>query len=328
MTTKETAANPSRDPSGQASPAGLWTKGTPAPIERSEVAVAAIDGKGYVVGDIRGAEDMLVYDIAGDSWTRVPAPQAIHHPTAASWGGKLYVFGGFVGMSPARAQTVAWVYDPATGRWDDLPPLPTARAAGVAVALDGRIHVISGATDILIDVPSGTRNPAEDAVLTGTNTGAHEVFDIALGRWESRAPLPTPRDHTSAGAIDGKIVVAGGRFALDPRVNVDLVDIYDPATDSWTYGARMPTPRSASAFAVLNGALYTFGGETRFSLHDEAESYDLATNRWRRHSSLPEGRHGFGAVEHGGRLYTLVGSTVPFRSGGEAAALIFSPDPA
>ena len=63
---------------------GKWTKGAPMPSERSEVAVAALDGKVYVIGGFGGQRELEIYDPASDHWDRgAPFPHAVHHPGAA-----------------------------------------------------------------------------------------------------------------------------------------------------------------------------------------------------------------------------------------------------
>ena len=41
---------------------GRWTTGSPMPSARSEVAVAAVAGKVYVVGGFGGVRDLEIYD--------------------------------------------------------------------------------------------------------------------------------------------------------------------------------------------------------------------------------------------------------------------------
>ncbi|HEX8374253.1 MAG TPA: hypothetical protein VF606_03640, partial [Geminicoccaceae bacterium] len=90
---------------------GAWAGASSAPAERSEVAVAAIDGKAYVVGDFNGATELLIYDLARDTWSRgAPFPYPVHHTMAVGHGGRIYVFGGYVNGWDATAK--AWAYDP------------------------------------------------------------------------------------------------------------------------------------------------------------------------------------------------------------------------
>jgi hypothetical protein len=61
--------------------------------------------------------------------------------------------------------------------------------------------------------------------------------------WYIGTPLPTPRDGAFAGAIGGKIYVAGG--ANNSGV-LNVNEIYDTITNTWTTGAPMPTARCAA----------------------------------------------------------------------------------
>lgn len=132
---------------------GAWAGASNAPAERSEVAVAAIDGKAYVVGDYNGATELLIYDLAKDSWSRGAAfPYAVHHTMAVGQGGKIYVFGGYVNGWDATDKV--WAYDPKTDAWEPRAPLPTARAAGGATLLGDKIHVVSGSVSGRKNTPS------------------------------------------------------------------------------------------------------------------------------------------------------------------------------
>lgn len=46
--------------------AGRWMIGAPMPSERSEVAVAAVEGRIYVVGGFDGQTELEVYDPTAD----------------------------------------------------------------------------------------------------------------------------------------------------------------------------------------------------------------------------------------------------------------------
>ena len=68
------------------------------PSARSEVAVAEVNGKVYVVGGFGAGRELEIYDPAADRWTRgAPIPRAVHHAAAVGLGGKLFVVGGYAG---------------------------------------------------------------------------------------------------------------------------------------------------------------------------------------------------------------------------------------
>src|SRR5258705_1262515 len=69
---------------------GSWTTGAPMPSARTEVAVAEVDGKIYVVGAFGGERELEIYDSDVDRWSRgAPIPRALHHAGAVGLNGKL-----------------------------------------------------------------------------------------------------------------------------------------------------------------------------------------------------------------------------------------------
>jgi N-acetylneuraminic acid mutarotase len=103
---------------------------------------------------------------------------------------------------------------------------------------------------------------------------AFEVYDPKTDHWEKLPDLPTQRNHLAMSAVEGRIIVAGGRFqagAMGERT--DVVEIYDPATRRWTRGAPLPAPRGGITSAIHAGCMFVFGGEGE-NQGNEAEGPD------------------------------------------------------
>jgi len=274
---------------------GSWSIKAPAPIKLVEVAVAAANGKIYVLGGIAPGRVYqpvnLEYDPMTDRWReRAPLPRALNHAGATGLNGKIYVVGAFTSEGHGGPLDAVFEYDPATDKWRALAPLKTPRGSVGVTVLGGKIHAIGG------------RGP--DKVTVGT----HEVYDPASGTWSELAPLPKARDHLAVVAAGGRIHAIGGR--LDGFAeNVALHDIYNPATNTWQTAVPMPTARSAVARALYQNMLVVAGGECRNQrTYSENEAYDLNAARWSTLAPLPAGRHGFGAVVIGRSLYFAAGA--------------------
>ena len=128
--------------------------------------------------------------------------------------------------------------------------------------------------------------------------------------------MPTPRNHATAGAVNGKIYVIGGRvgtsFISSGSSNIDVVEEYDPAADAWGGArARMPSARSAMASGVYDGRIYVTGGEgqdaQRMYTFRALEAYDPASNTWAVLPSMPVSRHGLAGAAVGNRLHMVSG---------------------
>ena len=205
----------------------------------------------------------------------------------------------------------AWEYDPAADSWKALAPLPTKRGSPVAAVAGDKIYVIGGAT-----TPPGSKEPAVHPARPHVSVGAVEEYDPATNAWRSRTSMPTPRNHATAGVVNGKIYVIGGRvgggFITSGSSNVDVVEEYDPASDTWgSARAKMPSPRSAMASGVNGGRIYVTGGEGQNAqmmyTFRALEAYDPASNSWTVLASLPVSRHGLAGAVLGNRLHVVSG---------------------
>ncbi len=280
-----------QEPAGLAPLEGLWSRLSRVSTARSEVAVAALDGKVYVMGGQGSAATANEeYDPTTDTWRqRAPIPQGVDHAAAVALEGRIYLIGGFRGNFQPINTT--WAYDPASDSWERKADLPTLRGALGAVAVGGSIYAIGG---------RGTQG----------DVGTVEVYDPAADSWSAAPDMPTPRDHVAIALVDGKIYVIGGRLTTFAR-NLGTSEAFDPATGAWTRRAPLPTARSGIAAGVVDGKIYVFGGEATQGTFDENESYDPVTDTWKAMPPMPTARHGLGAAAIGQRIYTLAGGPTP-----------------
>ena len=117
----------------------------------------------------------------------------------------------------------------AQGPWTEKAHMPTPRTVAAAAVFDGKIYVLGGFSTLK----------------------TVEVYDPATNKWDtSKAPMPTGKDHFTAGVVDGII------YAISEKT----VEAYNPKTDTWESKNQMPTPRGGMMSAVVDGKIYVMGG--------------------------------------------------------------------
>jgi len=283
-----------------------WRTLIPMPTPRSEVAVAEVNGKIYVVGGFEAdgspSATVEVYDPVTDTWDEIePLPEPRHHAAATGVGATfLYVFGGFgTGFDDPKA--TVYRYDPFIPAWQERAPLPTARG-GHAVA-PAACPQLTGAC--IYAIGGSSRG--------GRNVESVEAYEDVSNSWTTSAQMPTPRDHLAIDSIPiaGKVYAIGGRRNVDFGQNLSENEEYDPETDTWAVRAPLPTARSGIAAAELNGRVYVFGGEGSNGTFDENEAYDPQTDTWETLEPVPTARHGLGAAVVGDTIYVIGGGPTP-----------------
>ena len=266
----------------------------------SEMSVAELNGQIYVLGGYPSTRIsttvVQVYDPAMDQWRRsIPLPVALNHTMSVSVNGILYVIGGQTepGGDGPFMNTV-YAFDPKSGSWSTRSPMPTARAGGGAVVVNGRIYVAGG------------RPPRGNDFA---------VYDPATDRWELLPILPTQRNHIGMVSVGSKIYVMGGRTGAGfDTPTLDKVEVFDVAAGSWSTATPMLKPRGGVNAIVANGFIHIFGGEgnthSANGVFPDHDVHDPVRNSWIHLPDMPTPVHGVtGAAFLNGLIHLPGGGT-------------------
>jgi uncharacterized protein (TIGR03437 family) len=295
--------------------AGAWGRRASLQVANSEMGVAEVNGKIYVIGGYPASRvtsaAVQVYDPVTNEWAlAAPLPAPVNHLMPAAVAGKLYVIGGQSDDGNSSFVNTVYEYDPSTNSWRARAPLPLARGGGAAAVLDGRIYVAGG-------------RPPRGADFA--------VYDPQADLWTTLPDLPTQRNHLAVVAASGKIYVIGGRFGAGFNSELTgVVEIYDPRTNTWSQGARMPRPRGGINAVEALGCVHVFGGEGNpggpNSLFPDHDVYDPATDTWTSLDPMPIPVHGVtGLAFLNGLIYLPGGGTAQGGSSGGTQHQVYRP---
>lgn len=273
-----------------------WRALASAPTPRTEVAVAALGAKIYVIGGFvengSPTATVEVYDAETDRWSRgADYPVTIHHTVAVVHNGAIHVLGGYL-TAAFDATSLAFKYDPRTNLWTPLALLPEARGAHAAGLVEGKAYLVGG-------VGAG-----------GQLLRPVHVYDPAANGWSTGAEFPEPRDHLTATVHDGKLYAIGGR-QKSLSTNTGRADRYDPGARTWDAAAPMPTPRGGLASALVRDRIVVIGGEEPTRTIASVEAFDARNNTWASLPELPTPRHGLGATTVGDEYFAMLGGPQP-----------------
>lgn len=257
----------------------------PLPEARQEVASAATGDRLLVAGgfDGNGQSRAEAFIFNGASWSGAPSlPLRLDHPSAAEFGGAVYLSGGF-SSGPASARAFRF----ASGAWTELAPMHHARGAHALVEVRQKLYAIGG--------QSG-----------GAQVAAVEVYDPQSGAWTDVAQLPAPRNHVGGFAYGALACAAGGRAP-----NVNRVDCLDTRSSAWVQLPGLPAPTSgAGAGSVLTDFPAVAGGEDSAESRLVAEVWRYAGDHWTSEPMLHP-RHGIQLAAFHGRLWACGGADRP-----------------
>ncbi len=186
----------------------------------------------------------------GSAWQTLPAGPPAQGLSLAAYQGRIYRIGGMQPRNepgtPSDTHSLDAVarFDPATGAWQALPPLPAARSSHDVVIVGSRLFALGGWN--LRGRGGSTEWPA-----------TMEILDLAAARpiWTS-VPQPFKRRALVAAARGDRIYVIGG-FDEQSKV-VRGMDVYDAARGTWSAGPALPGgPMNGfgPAAAVVDGRL-------------------------------------------------------------------------
>ena len=266
-----------------------WSTAAPMLLARSAHAVVATSDAIYALaGSGAGSRPVLqVERFDGTKWDSVSTlPEGLNAPAAAVIGTRIYLIGGFSGVSNLPTERVR-IYDTATRQWSDAAPLPAPRGGHAAVVSNGRIHVFGGGNN---------RSTIAD----------HSEYDPASNTWRDRAPLPRPEGSPAGVVLAGKVWAIGGRSGGS---DFGDVYIYDAAADRWSNGPSIE-PRGTAGAVVFENTIWLLGGESqaRSATLDQVLRLNAARTGWTDGPRMPTARNYARAVVFRDAIWTVGGS--------------------
>ena len=160
--------------------------------------------------------------------------------------------------------------------------------------------------NITVTPSDPTINVGETQQFTATGTfsdGSSRALTFGAGDWTSLAPIPTARWASTVGAIDGKIVVAGGYNGS----HLTVVQAYDTATNTWAAKNHKPATQTSAATGVIGGILYSAGGTNCCVEIDSLWAYNPSTDAWTSKAALPGVRQAASGGVIAGKLHVVGG---------------------
>ncbi|MBM4053650.1 MAG: hypothetical protein FJ264_03030 [Planctomycetes bacterium] len=282
-------------------------------------AVAVHNGKIYAIGGFtitllstgqvvnEDADFVQIYDTLTDTFSTttdvngndVGKPTSASNACAATIDGKIYVAGGYVPTTPPTRLDVLEVYDIASNTWDTTKaPLPKGLSGASAVALNGILYVMGGAS----------------TTTSGGFIDEKELYryDPASDTWTQLSPMNANRAFFGAAVINGKIYVCGGHGDAG---FLSSAEVYDPTANTWTTLASMNSARYDFGCVAINGKLVIFGGNDKVEsppYYDSVEIYDPELNQWSLHDCpLSIARQGVRGAVVNNNVYALCGMDGP-----------------
>ena len=220
-----------------------WTGRAPLNKPRRNFGSAVVGSTIYAIGGVvenwEDTDTIEEYDSLRDVWriidARLPSPRACIATVVID--DKIWCIGGSNNTGYLASVDV---FDPATGRWEEKPPMLTKRNSLGAAFVDGSIIAIGG--------------------FDGKTLSVVERFDISAGRW-LRVPREfRPRSNFGICVMDGVVFCAGGMRGTDQIAEVEALDPsslvlkpIDPLRDA----------RGNLMLLSLGGVLFALGGNNK-----------------------------------------------------------------
>lgn len=255
---------------------GAWTAGPALPEAVFYHAGAAANGFVYVLGGYHytGAGGITVSDAV--SYAKINAdgglgawqsaghlPQPVFFLSAAVWGGRLYVTGGWNGAALTNAVYSAVVNsDGSLGPWIAQKPLPEAVYTHAEVS-NGTLYVLGGTVHGGADI----QNTVYFAKINADGT---------LADWATTSPLPLPVANHGAVLANGRVFVMGGWIGNSPTDAVNSASISaDGKLGAWTAESPLPRVLYLHAAAADGSHVFVSGGNDATDMRAEVYSLPL-----------------------------------------------------
>lgn len=235
------------------------------------------------------------------------------HTATLLLSGKLLLAGGQTGSDTETS--TAELFDPATAQFSSTAGMMTdSRGLHTATLLpNGRVLLAGG-----IDTGSG-----------GGSLATAELYDPASGTFKATGPMTVTRaSHSSAGLLDGTVLIAGGLLNISLNSPIDSAETYDPKTGSFTAtaGNLLSAVSNQTATTLKDGHVLIAGGFNATGTSAVAQLYNPATRTFSAVGSLNVARANHTATLLADGTVLIAGGQGPDNGNAVSSAELYNPE--
>ncbi len=164
-------------------------------------------------------------------WETLPGGPKLTGLAMVEHGGKLYRVGGFTAKNGEKEDQSLWSqpdfarFDPKSGNWESLPPLPEGRSSHDAAVVGNTLYVVGG-----WQLQGAGESKWHDTAF---------AVDLSAPKLEWKT-IASPQFHRRALALaawQNKLYVLGGM--QEDGGTTTRVAVYDPAANTWSEGPAL-----------------------------------------------------------------------------------------
>lgn len=213
-------------------------------------------------------------------WENLPNGPRLQGLALVAHAGVIYRVGGFSAHNhmgdeqDIRSRADFARFNPAEGKWEELPAMPAPRSSHDAVVVGDTLYVVGGWS-----MGHSDENQWHDSALS---------VDLSAEKLEWKQ-LPQPsfrRRALTLGEYAGKVYVIGGM--QEEGGTTGAVSVYDPQTQQWTDG---PTLKTEGRMAGFGASAFNAGGELFVSTYDGTlQKLSSEGKEWTVINKLEDGR--------------------------------------
>lgn len=205
--------------------------------------------------------------------TKAFMPQINEAFAYASYGSKIYVFGGF---NFDKERNFNFIYDVSNDKWNEGTPLSVARFYSTASEINGKIYIFGGAKIV------------NGSVFSLKNV---DIYDVNSNTMTPTTDLPIALRGASSVSANGKIYILGGK--TDTGYS-NIVYEFNPSTTSFVQFTTAPfaSAYGGAVFDSVSNKVYYFGGlisdnPSPSSYLPKVYSLNLSSKNWEEVTTIP-----------------------------------------
>ena len=198
---------------------------------------------------------LMKLSLKSGEWESLAEGPGLQGLALVAHGNRLYRVGGFSAMNKEGEDHDLWsqsdvaCFDPADGKWHELPALPERRSSHDAAVVGDSIYVVGG-----------WAMKGEGDSAWHTTAWKLDLTSQPL-RWQPIAAPPFQRRALAAAAHNGKLYAIGGM--QEEGGPTTKTAVYDPASNKWSEGPALVVQDEAKPEGKSSGESSKDSGQRR-----------------------------------------------------------------